>query len=157
MKERLSFHLEAVLPNLVPGQYKVTSKKDKKYNCAAWAVEEGLQTWIEPRTGAGLSWPDGIPFDYSIESYVQMFEHYGFERCAGWNHEDGFLKVAIFSDDSVEFSHASREQEDGSWTSKLGPDEDIRHDKLSAVVSNDYGLPVAYLKKPTQHAETPKS
>jgi hypothetical protein len=41
----------------------------------------------------------------------------------------------------------ARQLESGSWTSKLGVSEDIRHDDVSSVAGAIYGSVVSYFKR----------
>jgi hypothetical protein len=151
VKTQLAFALERLFPNLPFSGYRVTSLKDKKYNCVAWAATEDTHRWWEPRNGPGIYWPPTVPFNYLVESYVQMFEHIGFERCATAHLEPGFEKVAVFCDKDGDFTHVCRQLASGAWTSKLGKEEDIEHPALESIVSDDYGRPHSFLKRRTMN------
>jgi hypothetical protein len=60
--------------------------------------------------------------------------------------EQGQEKIAIYARDG-EPTHAARQLEDGSWTSKLGPSVDISHAATSAVEGSLYGAVVRYMRR----------
>jgi hypothetical protein len=57
--------------------------------------------------------------------------------------EVGTEKVAIYVDADGIPTHAARQLADGTWTSKLGEWEDIRHKTLKAMEDGD-GLGLGY-------------
>lgn len=80
----------------------------------------------------GFFWP-GSAYVESLEEFVRVFGLYGYAYCGGAldNHsyaiESGYEKIALYTK-GTEFTHVARQNSDGSWTSKLGSDIDIRHD-----------------------------
>ncbi|MGA3283421.1 MAG: hypothetical protein ABSD57_03035 [Verrucomicrobiota bacterium] len=153
MKDRLDQDLEAQYPKLNAAGYKITSKKDKKYNCVAWAAERDQERWWEPLNEPGCYWPKEVPFNHSFENYVKVFGVLGYSYCDNPSLEDGIEKVALFSD-VFGFTHVSHQLEDGRWTSKLGPDEDIKHTVIGALESNGvlpaYGMVTRIMKRRRQ-------
>ena len=80
---------------------------------------------------------------HTIEAFVKAYATVGFSLIDDDNYEleVGIEKVAIYVDSDGIPSHAARQLEDGSWTSKLGEWEDIQHRTLSAVEDKgDLGL-----------------
>jgi len=79
----------------------------------------------------------------------------GYVRCDDGNREPGFEKVAIYADANGDFTHAARQKEDGSWTSKLGEWEDISHRELKGLTAKKnqpaYGHIAAILKRRCRH------
>ena len=65
--------------------------------------------------------------------------------CDNADLEAGFEKIAIYQLAGVP-THAARQLDDGSWTSKLGALEDVQH-PLDGLRVEDYGEPVRYLKR----------
>jgi hypothetical protein len=61
--------------------------------------------------------------------------------------EAGFEKVALFADAQQTPKHAARQLQSGSWTSKLGPEEDISH-SIYGLEGSKYGDAVVYMKRP---------
>jgi hypothetical protein len=147
VKERLSPNFESQYPNLFDCGYKVTSEKDKKYNCVGWAAKRDEDWWWEPLNEPGCFWPKEVPFNHSFENYIKVFEVLGYSKCDNPLLEDGYEKVALFIDFFGWFTHVSHQLEDGKWTSKLGPDEDIKHNGTEAL--EEKGALTAYGKVET--------
>ncbi len=97
MRERLAQDFESEYPKLDFAEYIVTSKKDKKYNCVAWATRRDQDNWWEPLNEPGCYWPKEVPFNHSFQNYVKVFETIGYAYCDNESLEDGFEKVALFS------------------------------------------------------------
>ena len=72
----------------------------------------------------------------------------GYEKGNDFGSEIGIEKVAIFADEDLLPTHAARQLEDGTWTSKLGEEEDIMHVRLDHVSGRIYGLPVLVMRRP---------
>jgi hypothetical protein len=140
---RLPPDLEAKFPGLVSG-YTKTSDYDPHYNCIAHAAGES-DVWWEPVQGR--YWPSRIRRDYSIEALQAAFQTRGYAVCASGDLESNMEKVALFMDAAGEYSHAARQLVDGSWTSKIGKNEDISHD-LRQLEGDEYGRIVAYMSRP---------
>ena len=92
-------------------------------------------------------WPKGAPNDESLEAFTQALASVGYTPCADGNHEAGFEKKATLYALGSEIKHAALQQEDGSWKSKLGGDEDIRH-TLAGLEGPVYGKVVAFFERP---------
>jgi hypothetical protein len=133
--------LAAMFPKLVGDGAKETSPKDPIYNCLGWSAKRDTTIWWQPGGATGQYWPPGVPDDFSFECFVQLFEKFGYKRCAGAQLEILYEKVALY-DDGVWFTHVSSQLASGAWTSKLGPYEDIQHNSLEALegnVAQEYG------------------
>lgn len=102
--------------------------------------------WVWPGPEPYHWWPDHLPRDGSLEVLVRFFGEAGYSLAAT---DDGFSpsfeRVAIFGDEEGP-THAALELPDGSWTSKLGMSEDIRHADLGVLTG--YGPVVALLRRP---------
>ena len=146
MRGRLNYGLESLFPNLAAAGYTVTSSRDRKYNCVAWAAKDTLRWW-EPIDEPGCFWPNKVPRDYAFENYVKVFEVLGYRRCADSSPRAGFDKVAIYQCNDGSFGHVARQTPSGIWSSKLGPCEDIEHPTLTSVNCDDYGVPTVYLER----------
>jgi len=133
---------------LLTDGYGTASAKDPNYNCIAWAAKQDQKHWWEPRNEPGCYWPPGIPTDYSIESFIGVFEWLGYSVCSDGRLEDGFEKVVIYEADGVGFTHVALQLSDGRWASKLGPAEDIEHRSPKGLESEGYGRPTKFLKRP---------
>jgi hypothetical protein len=139
--------IESDFPNLERSSFAITSDRDDAYNCIAWAAGSN-ERWWEPTAYPGYYWPDGIPRTDSVDAAIALFAALGYGDCA---HEaaleQGFEKVAIYGRPN-EYTHAARQLDDGRWTSKLGPDEDIVHDDLYGLTGDLYGDVMCVLKRP---------
>ena len=141
--------------------FKITSPWTYDYNCIAWAV--GLSTnrlWpvVEDEDGniidpsnydefdEELLWPENVKHDKTIESFIDCFRHYGFEICDNGNFENGFIKIALYQKDN-ECTHACRQLENGFWTSKMGPLNDIQHSTPEVLEGQYYGKVTTFMKK----------
>ena len=146
-EERVALvNLERLFPRLRDATYKITSPAQADYNCIAWAAGDNSRWW-EPDPFGQYYWPEGVPREYIVEVYAEVFQRLGFEECQDATFEVGVEKVAIFALDGSP-THAARQLEDGTWTSKLGQLEDIEHRDLDQVGEGDYGEPVLFLKRP---------
>lgn len=67
-----------------------------------------------------------IAKEETLEAFSEAFAIKGFVRCSDGKVELGFEKIAVYALGS-EIRHAAKQMKDGSWRSKLGPDEDIEH------------------------------
>jgi hypothetical protein len=137
--------LESAFPGLLVDGYSVTSAATNTYNCIAWAA--GVNSvWWDPATG--YYWPDGAPREHAIEALKAVFAGMGFVDCDSADQERGFDKIALYGD-LGEWTHAARMLENGKWTSKLGPQEDIEHGTPAGLAGSVYGNVVCIMKRPT--------
>ena len=133
-------------PNLRPGNYEVTSTDDPDYNCAAWAVGDTEAKWWPLPGFSEYYWPTPRRDD-SVEAFIEGFGTLGYEICENLDFEPAYEKLAIFATASGEPQHVARQLDDGSWTSKLGAWEDIRHLEVSSVECNWYGHIARIMRK----------
>ena len=142
---RVTKKLRRLFPRLFGGQYRLASKKTKRYNCIAWAAGHNDLWWEPPPDGY---WPPNIPDDGSIESAIRLYENLGYNRTALQDQapEEGVEKVAIYGDKEG-YTHAARQRQGGGWTSKLGKLQDIEHDNLESLTGSDYGTVIQILRR----------
>lgn len=136
-------------PALDSNRFAVTSVKTISYNCIAWAVGENDRVWW-PVDNPDAYWPPGVPREATVESFERAFYSVRFVDCADGKLEPGFEKVALYAKRTprgVRPSHAARQRMDGSWTSKLGIREDIRHDP-KGLEGREYGRIIRWMKRP---------
>ena len=126
--------LERDFPLLAQEHYTVTSDPDVGYNCIAYAAGDKTSWWTHEE---GYSWPNASRTP-AINSLVEVFEGLGFERCADVSYEEGFTKVALYEMNG-DWTHASVQLDNGTWSSKLGPTEDINHQSPESVTGHEYG------------------
>lgn len=148
-------------PNLSDKNCKLTSPATRSYNCIAWAATGSVDApWWWP-VPAGYYWPDGVPREVTIAAFLQAFATLGFAECKDGRLEKGFEKVALFGNrmpwGDIEPTHAARQLANGKWTSKMGPLEDISHDRVSDVNGPTYGGVVHYIKRPITQAKVEQS
>ncbi len=134
----------SLFPNLRPDNHQITSPVDSGYNCVAWAAGYDDEWWepVKP-----YFWPPTAPVDVTVDALVKAFESEGFVVCAGGTLVPGIEKVAIYADQN-EYMHAALQLDDGRWTSKMGPDEDIEHDTLQDVAGPCFGQVEKYMQRP---------
>ena len=92
--------------------FKLTSRKDFKYNCIAWAA---LYTdrWLWPPNtfdldGVHFNWPSEIEKSDCIEAFINLFQSFGYTICHDCILEENFRKIALYSDPNTgNCTHAS--------------------------------------------------
>jgi len=151
--KRLPPDRERCFPQLFASGYSVTSDEDFLYNCIAWAAgSEKTQEWWDPfAIGRGYYWPAQLPRSADIQTFIKLYEIAGgYSPSDTGALEPGFEKVALYADRRGEVTHAARQTEEGSWTSKLGEWEDIEHKTLEGLCGDDpaYGTVAQILKRP---------
>jgi len=132
----------ALFPNL--NRYQVTSPATRRYNCIAWVFGDTTRRWWPYE---GYYWPLPTPErTETVEDFVGAFATQGFELCADGSLEQGYEKIAIYARDG-EPTHAAKQLENGSWTSKLGSLEDIEHTSLDELNGNLYGQVEVFMRR----------
>jgi hypothetical protein len=134
--------------------YKVTSNATVLYNCIAYAAGDESRWW-EPyrRDDRPTYWPKNAIQGYSLEALVSAFVAIGYEACENGDLEPGFEKVALYVADDDTYGHAAKQKDDGSWVSKLGDWEDIRHGTVDVFRHANYGTVAKYMKR--RHRRSP--
>ena len=146
-------NLLMLFPGLPSGRAEKTSDRTGQYNCIAWAATRDEFHWWEPIDPKNREpwdyWPDGeVPLNYDFDTFILLFEHVGFQKCADGRLEVSFEKIAIY-EDGGDFTHVAAQLCSGAWTSKLGPEEDVRHYNLECLEgAHQYGIVRQFLKKP---------
>ena len=140
--------LETVFPGLAADGYEITSPKSAKYNCISWAAGDTDKKW--DCTGlplVGYYWPPGAKISEQIDALITVFHSLGYEICDDGSKEQGFEKVALYGDDSGDWTHAAKQLTDGRWSSKLGDAEDITHSTPQGIVGSIYGTVRQFMKR----------
>lgn len=140
MPHLTDYNLEEDFPELALSGWRPKSNPSPDYNCIAFALHDTKQIWsygaIRVR---GYYWPPGVKEDDSLKSWMQVYEIHGFRQCDNANLEEGIEKVAIYVKDG-EPQHVARQLAGGTWTSKLGlEEEDIEHNTLEGLEGDKYG------------------
>jgi len=132
-------------PNSFFDPFLVTSTETPEYNCIAWAYED-MTRWYWPDPSNIYFWPDGIPREVNLNSFMQLFSSIRYEICENGEPEEGFCKIAIFIDPNGIPTHAARQLLNGFWTSKLGKYIDVQH-TIQSIIDGDYGAVGVYMKR----------
>jgi hypothetical protein len=129
--------------------FQITSPKDGKYNCVAFALGIETDKWwpISSPGTADHYWPLQNN-DLSTPAFVSLFTEQGFVPCDSENHEAGHAKIAIYARNG-RVKHVARQEADGTWRSKLGRGEDIQHD-VGDLEGDLYGEIVCFMRRPRE-------
>jgi hypothetical protein len=142
--------LEGDCPGLRASAYKITSPKDPKYNCIAYAAGDTSQWWED--TGnikvRGYYWPPGAQDADALQGWMRLFEIHGYVETTDRSLEIEYEKIAIYaSADGPE--HVARQKASGAWTSKAGSGIDMEH-ALESLEGDLYGKVVKVMKRKCQ-------
>lgn len=139
--------LENDCPNLKKSPYKITSPKDPRYNCVAFAIGDLTHFWYDVNIN-GYYWPPGVPSADTLIGWTKIFEIHGYEETDNRSLESAYEKIAIYvKSDSPE--HVARQKASGIWTSKMGKGIDIEH-TLDGLEGDFYGNVVKIMKRKCQ-------
>ncbi len=141
-------HIDQFFPGLQSSEWRVTSPQDDGYNCIAWAAGED-DVWWEPDPMDQYFWPSDIPRKSTVSAFVEAFGQRGFQPCDSYEVQEGFEKVAVYTDRDGTPTHMARQLPSGRWTSKLGGLEDIEHD-LEALEGSGYGRVAVVMGRPRE-------
>lgn len=138
--------IETIFPKLAAGDgYRITSPKTTDYNCIAWAgCIDHLWWW--PDESWMYFWPSAVQREATIPAFIAAYTTLGFAQCDDDQYEEGFEKIAIFTDSLGAPTHAARQLNTKFWTSKLGGLFDISH-MLDGVSGISYGTPTVFMKR----------
>lgn len=132
-------------PLLSPNNHSVESPASPDYNCIAWAYGlDNCQLWP---SNEDYEWPEELPQEEELESFIALFTTVGYELCDTPNREEGFENIAIYTL-GREPTHTTRQLASGRWTSKMGFDGvDIEHDDLASIEGLLYGQARIFLRR----------
>jgi hypothetical protein len=147
MSER-DLELEEDCPSLKESKYKITSPRDARYNCVAFAVGDLKHFWYDVSV-KGYYWPPGVPSADTLEGWIKVFEIHGYKETQDRSLEPEYEKIAIYaSADGPE--HVARQKASGIWTSKAGRGIDMEHD-LEGLEGELYGKVAKIMKRKCQN------
>lgn len=133
--------------------FKVTSPQNPDYNCIAWAYHHN-DRWMWPggqefKNCDGFHyWPDGVEDSTDVSAFIKAFEKTGYSLCEDYSFEKGYRKIALYvKAGTTECTHAARQLNNGKWTSKLGPSNDIQHGTPYTIEGDLYGEVYCIMKR----------
>jgi hypothetical protein len=141
--------IRALFPRLSERGFELASPQDPRYNCIAWAAGDSSRWWwpgVISQPVGGYYWPT-LNAESTLETFERAFATLRYEKCNNGDYEPGFEKVAIYVGADGLASHAARQLEDGTWVSKLGKLEDIRHVDVEGVCGKNYGEVALFLRR----------
>ncbi len=113
--------------------WETASDPTPRYNCFGFVMKQ-FRWWQAPIFIDGVvqfpthHWPEGIPTDGAVDSYVKAAETEGFSVSTdpGWNERLETIML-YYTEKNREFQHAARQKSPGFWVSKIGSWSDIEH------------------------------
>lgn len=135
--------IESQFPQLAITGYRITSPRNQYYNCIAWAAGVQHQHWWPDQYG---HWPANVPREETIEAFIQAYATLGYEICDNDSFDDAYEKIAIYTLQDGSPTHAARQIDEITWTSKLGQNFDISH-RIFGLNSDVYGQPVTFMRR----------
>ena len=140
--------LEALFPGLRETNHLLTSPRDRKYNCIAWAAGDTRRWWWpDPQPDdEGYYWPPEASNDENLATFVAVFMQLGYQPCDGEAAEPGWERIALYATGDSVTTHAARQLANGRWSSKLGRWEDIEHG-LRDLEGESYGTVAQIMKR----------
>ena len=138
------------LRHLTDQNCEITSPASRRYNCIAWAAKDVVRWWWPDAMNIGY-WPTNAPRNVTIAAFLRAYGTLGFSLCFDGVLEEGIEKIALYGKGPAGAeipTHASLQRENGEWTSKIGPFEDIKHATPQLVNGPTYGTVICYLARP---------
>ncbi|PJE03034.1 MAG: hypothetical protein CK427_06170 [Leptospira sp.] len=131
-------------PNSINDPFLITSPTSPLYNCIAWAYGDN-ERWFWPQEQDAF-WPENVTNSVKLDSFIELFVSIGYVQCDDSTLEEGYLKIAIYTNSNNLPTHAARQLENGEWTSKMGPWHDVSH-SLNSMENGEYGNATVFMKK----------
>lgn len=122
--------------------FHITSPENPDYNCIAWAFErKDCWMWPDEEIDGVSPWPLNAMGNTQVQTFIDAFKTVGYELCDNDVYEEGKEKIALYAiPDSQECTHAARQTDNGTWTSKLGTSFDISHSTPYTLQGRLYGM-----------------
>ncbi|HAI76621.1 MAG TPA: hypothetical protein DCM08_10270 [Microscillaceae bacterium] len=130
-------------PHTEKEPFEITSPETDQYNCLAWAMHDSQRWWD---TADDDFWIEANR-DNLLQTVIEVCQKLGFQVCEDEQLEEGYEKIALFSNDKQYCAHVARQLNNGKWTSKLGQSFDVIH-SIFAIENGIYGNAAIFLKKP---------
>lgn len=149
LESKLVASNEVPFPHLNSTNHWTTSPHDQIYNFIAWAIGLGpdeQECWWRGPVESGFTWPDDVPREVSVNSFVHALETLSFRKCDDGKVERGFEKIALYTKDDTP-THLARQLPDGKWTSKLGIFQDITHTTPKVLEGPEYGCVKLFMRR----------
>ena len=137
--------LEEDCPGLAESPYEVTSPRDARYNCIAFAVGDTSHFWYDIDL-KGYFWPPGVPGADTLAGWIKVFAAHGYSETEDDNLEPEYEKIAIYATPEAP-EHVARQKANGVWTSKMGKGCDIEHATLQCLEGAIMGKVVKIMKR----------
>lgn len=131
-------------PNISIESFILTSPVTPLYNCIAWAYGED-DVWFWPEN-INAYWPENIPNSVEVNSFIELYRSIGYDITENEHYEEGFLKVAIYTNSQGKPTHAARQINAFFWTSKLGNGHDVYH-TIPSLNNGTYGNATVFMKR----------
>ena len=138
--------LECLFPKLKGTDWKITSRRARRYNCFAWAAGESHRRWD---CGKGSFWPKDVPRRHGIAYLIAAYMAVGFRVCSkrdGRTPDPQYEKIVVYRRGD-EGEHAAKLLDSGRWSSKIGDLEDLEHWTPESLSGRCYGQPFRYMKR----------
>src|SRR5262249_43559988 len=119
--EAHDLELESDCPSLKDHGYKITSPRDPRYNCIAYAVGDVTQFWDDFKIAGyrvrGYYWPPSAGSPDTLTGWMSIFHLHGYTETEDRSFQPEYEKVAIY--ESAEGpEHVARQKASGMWVSK---------------------------------------
>lgn len=150
------------LPHLQLADHQKTSEKDHIYNCIAYVFGEAGQ-WFWPAENDLCVWPRPIVLEQScLENFRLLLRDLGYSPCKDGTFEPNVIKIACYVGGGgivpEDLTHAAIQRTEGPdagyWSSKIGPNIDIRHKTIEDLDGPLYGRVHSFYAKPVVTAQT---
>lgn len=139
--------LQQLFPRLTTGKFAITSAQTPEYNCIAWAAGDDRRWWWPGAPPvAPYYWPPDLDASRSMANFQRAYESLGYAVCADGEAESGVEKIAVYAKDG-DPTHAARQLDDGTWTSKCGKSHDIMHHTPDLLGGGSYGEVAMYMAR----------
>lgn len=130
-------------PNLKAESFAAIGPYSERYNCIAWTV--GVRNeWVWPGT--------------KISDFDALYGRHGYKPVDGldFSNDPSVEKIVIYGHKprsgvgEIEVTHGALQDAEGRWTSKIGTEPLIRHNRVEDLAGPGYGEPIRVYARPRQ-------